>query len=62
MLGPDGEPRAVEVRLGVSDGAVTEIVSGDIQAGASLIIGGGPPRAAQPAGPPSGAARPPRMF
>ncbi len=62
VLGPDGEPRAVEVRLGVSDGAVTEIVSGDIQAGASLIIGGGPPRAAQPAGPPSGAARPPRMF
>jgi HlyD family secretion protein len=42
--GEDGEPRAIDVRLGVSDGAMTEIVAGDLQAGTSVIIGGGPAR------------------
>jgi HlyD family secretion protein len=58
VLGPDGQPKAIEVRLGVTDGAVTEIVSGDVAAGASVITGGGPPRPAQPAVRP----RAPRLF
>jgi HlyD family secretion protein len=58
VLGPDGQPKAIEVRLGVSDGAVTEIVGSDVAAGASVITGGGPLRPAQPAVRP----RAPRLF
>lgn len=60
VLGDDGQPRGVDVRLGVSDGAVTELVAGELQPGSSVVVGGGPPR---PATPPSGGApRPPRLF
>lgn len=59
VLGEDGQPRGVDVRLGVGDGAMTEIVAGEIEAGANVIIGGGPPRtAAAPATPTRG----PRLF
>jgi HlyD family secretion protein len=62
-VGPDGNPQPIPVRLGVTDGTYTEILRGDVQEGAAVIIGG--PRAdAADAG--SGAAnrrpRPPRMF
>lgn len=59
VLGEDGQPRAVEVRLGISDGAVTEIVSGEIAAGVNVVTGGGPLRTAQP---PPARARAPRLF
>ena len=61
MLGPDGQPQSVALRLGVTDGSYTEVVSGDLPEGASVITGGGPrpPAAApQPDAPP----RRPRMF
>ncbi len=47
QLGPTGEPTGVTVRLGASDGAFTEVISG-LAPGAAVIIGGGPsqPRAA----------------
>ncbi len=49
ILGEDGQPRAIDVRLGVTDGAVTEIVGGDLQPGVNLITGGGPLRSTAPA-------------
>jgi HlyD family secretion protein len=58
VLGEDGQPRGIDVRLGVSDGAMTEIVAGEIEAGAAVIIGGGPPRLAQP----TPQTRGPRLF
>lgn len=59
VLGEDGVPRGVDVRLGVTDGAMTELAGGDIAPGAAVIVGGGPPRAPQPA--PAGP-RAPRLF
>ena len=38
VLGDDGKPRAVEVTTGLSDGNFTEIVSGDLKAGDSVIV------------------------
>lgn len=38
----DGEPVQVPVRIGASDGAFTEIISGELQAGDEVIVGGGP--------------------
>jgi HlyD family secretion protein len=41
VLGPNGKPVGVTVRLGASDGGSTEVVSG-LEAGREVIIGGGP--------------------
>jgi HlyD family secretion protein len=41
VLGADGQPAAVAVRLGIGDGTVTEIVSGDLKPGQEVIVGGG---------------------
>lgn len=38
-IGEDGKATAVEVRLGLTDGSMTEIVSGDIKDGQEIIIG-----------------------
>jgi HlyD family secretion protein len=35
----DDEPKAVDVRLGLSDGTSTEIVSGDVHEGTEVIVG-----------------------
>ncbi|RDJ27070.1 HlyD family efflux transporter periplasmic adaptor subunit [Bosea caraganae] len=60
----DGDqPKAVQVMLGPTDGAYTEIVSGDLKDGTQVIVGGGPRSTAtpeQPAGRP--AVRGPRLF
>ena len=37
--GPDGKPKAVEVRLGLSDGTHSEVVSGDLKEGDQVIVG-----------------------
>lgn len=37
--GSDGKPRAIEVRLGLTDGTMTEIISGDIKEGSEVIVG-----------------------
>jgi HlyD family secretion protein len=48
IVGPDGKPDGVTVRIGATDGGTTEIVSG-LEAGAEVIIGGG--ARGTPAGP-----------
>jgi HlyD family secretion protein len=35
----DGEPRPLEVRLGLSDGTSTELVGGTLSEGAEVIVG-----------------------
>ncbi len=53
----DGKPKPLRVRLGVTDGTVTEIVSGEVTPGAEVITG------TRAAGPASAAPRPtPRRF
>jgi HlyD family secretion protein len=62
VLGDDGQPKAVAVMLGPTDGAYTELVSGDLKDGQAVIIGGGPRATTAPApagGPP---VRGPRLF
>lgn len=49
IVGSDGQPQPVQVRLGIGDGTVTEIVSGDLKPGQDVIIGGGA-RPGAPAG------------
>ena len=39
VVAADGKPKAVEVRLGLTDGSMTEIASGDIKEGAEVIVG-----------------------
>jgi HlyD family secretion protein len=41
VVGPDGKPQGVTVRIGATEGGTTEIVSG-LEAGREVIIGGGP--------------------
>ncbi|HEX5867646.1 MAG TPA: hypothetical protein VFY72_08055, partial [Beijerinckiaceae bacterium] len=61
VLGEDGAPEPVAVRLGVTDGSTTEIVAGDLRAGAGIVIGGGP-RAQAGAEPAPTRPRGPRLF
>ena len=62
-VGQDGNPQAVHVRLGATDGAYTEILRGDVQEGAAIIIGAQRSDATDGSGTPSNRRpRPPRMF
>ncbi|MFC4171796.1 efflux RND transporter periplasmic adaptor subunit [Microvirga sp. GCM10011540] len=63
-LGPDGAPQAVPVRLGVTDGSVTEVLSGELQEGDAVIVGGPRGGAADASAGPGQRSRPrpPRMF
>jgi HlyD family secretion protein len=54
--GPDGQPKAVEVRTGLTDGTSTEILEGPLKEGDEVIVGTGEPPGAKKA--PTG----PRMF
>ena len=47
VVGADGKPSAVEIFTGISDGAFTEIVRGDIEAGKEVIIGTNQPNASK---------------
>jgi HlyD family secretion protein len=38
-LGPDGEPKAAQIRPGITDGRYTEVVSGDLKPGDTVIVG-----------------------
>ena len=38
-LGADGEPKPVEIRTGITDGRYTEVVSGDLKAGDTVVVG-----------------------
>jgi len=57
VLDGDGKPKSIAVRLGLTDGAMTELLSGEINEGAEVIVGSGAP---------NGASKPstggPRMF
>jgi len=55
VVGPDGLAKPVRIRLGVSDGTTTEIITTELKAGSEVIVGGGPratPAAADSSGPP----------
>ena len=39
VVGGDGKPREVALRLGLSDGNATEVVGGDLAEGAEVIVG-----------------------
>lgn len=41
VVGPDGKPQGVTVRIGATEGGATEIVSG-LEPGREVIVGGGP--------------------
>jgi HlyD family secretion protein len=49
IIGRDGKPAPVVLTLGLSDGASTEVLRGDVQEGQEVIVGsGGSGRGAQP--------------
>ncbi|UUL82669.1 efflux RND transporter periplasmic adaptor subunit [Sphingomonas qomolangmaensis] len=39
IVGEDGEPQPVQIRVGESDGQVTEVIGGNLRAGAQVITG-----------------------
>lgn len=39
VLGEDGNPRAVEIRYGITNGSLTEVVDGELAAGDRIIVG-----------------------
>jgi len=41
IVGSDGKPKDVALRLGIGDGQFTEVISGDLKPGTNVIIGGG---------------------
>lgn len=64
VLGGDGKPAPVAVRLGVSDGSTTEVLGGELTEGTAVITGGGPKAQTAQAQETSPAQRPrgPRLF
>ncbi len=59
QLGADGQPVELSVRLGLTDGTMTEIVAPELTEGTEIIVGQAQNAAARPA---AGAPRGPRMF
>ncbi|MBN8473421.1 HlyD family efflux transporter periplasmic adaptor subunit [Sulfuritalea sp.] len=57
IVGGDGKPQAVELRLGLTDGSMTEIVSGDLKEAQEVITGQQAAAAPKAAGMPA-----PRLF
>lgn len=58
VLGPDGQPKPVQLRLGINDGAATELLSGDLAEGAEVVTGGGGGTSSAPASAPRGPGTP----
>ena len=56
IIGEEGKPKSIDVRLGLTDGSMTEIVSGDIKEGSEMIVGQ-QTASAKPSGMPG-----PRLF
>jgi HlyD family secretion protein len=50
VVGRDGKPQGVTIRIGATDGGYTEVVAG-LDAGAEVIVGGGGRGTATPRGP-----------
>lgn len=61
VIGDDGQPRAVAVRLGATDGSFVEVVSG-LAEGDVVITGGGPRGGTEPAASGGRGPRGPRLF
>jgi HlyD family secretion protein len=65
IIGPEGKPRPVNLKLGITDGAATEVVGGDLREGQEVIVGASGGAAAPPrpggAGGAGGAGSGPRM-
>ena len=57
LLGPNAEPKAITVMVGITDGTNTELVSGELKAGDQVIVGGD-----TKGGKPPGAQSPGRRF
>jgi HlyD family secretion protein len=55
VVGEDANPKTISVRLGLTDGSMTEIVSGDIKDGQEIIVG-------QQAAPKASGMPGPRLF
>jgi HlyD family secretion protein len=54
VAGTDGKPRAVAIMVGLSDGAFSEVVSGELQAGAEVLVGTPSGPSARPGATPGG--------
>ncbi len=52
VVAPDGKPRAVTLRLGISDGTFTEVLGGDVKEGQEVITGSVAPGGSAPASTP----------
>ena len=55
VVAPDGKPKEIRLRLGLSDGNATEIVGGDVVEGTEVVVGSfgsGSPRSGAGGGPP----------
>jgi HlyD family secretion protein len=48
VLGADGKPQPIQIRSGATDGGLTEVLTGPIETGREVIIGGGPKTADAP--------------
>jgi HlyD family secretion protein len=42
VVGSDGKPQQIALRLGATDGGVTEVVAGQLEPAREVIVGGGP--------------------
>jgi HlyD family secretion protein len=60
VMGNDGAPIAVALRLGVTDGSYTEVLAGDLREGTGVVVGGGP--RSQGSEPAPSRPRGPRLF
>jgi HlyD family secretion protein len=56
-----GQPKVVQLRLGLTDGSMTEIVGGDLKEGQEVLVGLAPTAGKGGAAAPAGAPRGPRM-
>lgn len=54
VLDPDGKPAPVQITLGITDGAATEILRGDLKEGQEVIVGASGQGSRPPAGGPGG--------
>ncbi len=57
VTGPDAKPMEVRLRLGLTDGNATEVVSGDVKEGTEVIVGTVTAGSAAKSGPAGGAPR-----
>ena len=52
VVGSDGKPQQVALRVGATDGGVTEVMAGALETGREVIVAGGPRGAETPRTPP----------